>query len=55
VALGPFLVFKMEVEPRREAYHHKCCGKNDQKGSGAENHWTTFFIASNMRPFKAFA
>jgi hypothetical protein len=37
----------MEVEPRRKAYRHKHYTGNDHKGSGAENHWATFFAASH--------
>ena len=32
----------MNCQPYREAYQHKCRSKNDQKGSGAEDHWATF-------------
>ena len=41
----------MENEPPHQAHQHKCCSENDQKGSGVENHWATFFTARSMRAF----
>ena len=37
-ALRRFIVCKMEPQPHPEAYQRNCCSKNDQKGSGVENH-----------------
>jgi hypothetical protein len=45
----------MELEPYHEAHQNKCSSKNDQKGSGVESHWATFFTARTMGPFKLFA
>ena len=54
-ALRRFLICKMEPEPYPEAHQRNCGSKNDQKGSGVENHCVTSFTARTMRPFELFA